>query len=193
MKKFFLVLWIGLLFSSCSKQSLDRTIFIPDSDDPKLPAYSEWGYNSFGAEYERDYFLASTYVFPCKILYENGMIHFLLSGNIRYNTGMSLLFIFPWTPMNHFSDLVQLNDVEIDLSAANCTVRMQQDNIEEDLNIIQGSLHFKRAQLLTVDDMVNRVILSGVFDLQFVQNLFPATISNGRFDLGIDKRIFYTN
>jgi hypothetical protein len=171
---------------------LDRTIFIPDEENYRLPAYSEWGYNSFGAEYERDYFLASRLLFPCKIMYQGGMLHFSLNGVIRNNAEMSLLFVFPWVQIGGFGDLVQLNNVEINLSSDDCAVIILQDNKETILNIIDGKLHFKRAQLLTVDDLKNRTILSGVFDLQFLQNSFPSTISNGRFDVGIDKKVFYT-
>ena len=192
MKKYCLFLLTNILLTSCTQESLDRTIFIPDRDDHRLPAYTEWGYNSFGAEYERDYFLASSYVFPCKILYDSGMIYFSLHGNIRDNQDMTLLFSFPWEQIESFRDLVQLHDVEIDLSDEDCTVKMLQNNNEDVLNVIHGKLHFKRTQLLRVDDIVNRVILSGVFDVQFQRNLFPETISNGRFDLGIDQKVFYT-
>jgi hypothetical protein len=193
MKKYCLLLLTGAMIASCSTESLDRTIFIPDENDFRLPAYSEWGYNSFGAQYERDYFVASRLVFPCKILYSSGMLHFSLNGYISSNKAMTLLFSFPMAQMGSFKDLVQLHDMEIDLCADDCTVKIFMDNNETILDIVKGSIHFKRAQLLTVDNKVNRVILSGVFDLQFWQNIFPTTISNGRFDLGIDQKVFYTN
>ena len=181
-----------IMIFSCSEDSLDRTIFIPDEDDYRLPAYTEWGYNSFGAEYERDYFLASNKIVPCKIMYNNGELQFALQGTIRNKDEMMLLFIFPFTSISDYTDLVQLNDVEIDLSADNgCIVKIIKDNVETMLDIIEGKLHFKRTQLLIVDEKVNRVILSGVFDLRFIGNLFPENISNGRFDLGITNSVFY--
>jgi len=191
MRKYCFVLLIGALFASCTGVSLDKTIFIPDEEDRRLPAYSEWGYNSFGAQYERDYFLASRFLFPCKIMYQGGMLHFSLNGVIRNNVEMSLLFVFPWVQMDGYRDLVQLNNVLIDLSSDDCTVKILQGDKETILDIISGELHFKRAQLLIVDDIENRAILSGVFDLHFLQNNFPSTISNGRFDVGVDHKVFY--
>jgi hypothetical protein len=193
MKKYCFILLTGILLSSCSRDPLDKTIFIQDEDDPNLPAYTEWGYNSFGAEYERDYFLSSNFIVPCKILYNNGLLHFSLSGNNRNKNDMTLLFIFPSPQIVDYKDLVQLNDVEIDLSADNCAVKILQNDNETILDVIEGKLHFKRSQLLSVDDVVNRVILSGFFDLRFLQNIFPLSISNGRFDLGITQHVFYLN
>jgi len=193
MKRIYLILFIGALLSSCSKDILDRTIFIPDQDDRNLPAYTEWGYNSFGAEYERDYFLVSNHIVPCKISYHNHQLQFSLSGTIRDGKEMTLLFIFPVSQMSDYADLVQLNNVEIDLSANDCTVKILQDGNEEILDILEGNLYFKRTQLLSIDDRVNRVILSGIFDLRFLKNRFSTTISNGRFDLGVNKNVFYAD
>ena len=182
---------VGAMLFACSPSEMDRTIFIPDENDRNLPEYSEWGYNSFGAEYERDYFLVSNYIVPCKILYGNNEMQFSLHGTIRQNQEMSLLFIFPSEAMSSYADLLWLNNVEIDLSADDCSVKMIQNSIETTLDVLSGNLHFKRAQLLSIDDAVNRVILSGVFELNFLRNGFPTTISNGRFDMGITKNVFY--
>jgi len=192
MKKNCLLILIIILFSSCSKEVLDRTIFIPDENNRNLPAYTEWGYNTFGAEYERDYFLVSNKIVPCKILYRENLLQFSLSGTIRDNQEMMLSFIFPSLQIDDYTDLLQLHDREIDLSADDCIVKILRNDKEIFLNVFEGKLHFKRAQLLSIDDQVNRVILSGVFDLTFMQNDFPAFIYNGRFDLGITKNLFYT-
>jgi hypothetical protein len=69
---------------------------------------------------------------------------------------------------------------------------MMRNGSETTLNVLEGELFFKRAQLLRVDDEVNRVILSGTFDVRFLLNNLPAHISNGRFDMGITENIFYT-
>jgi len=192
MKKNFLILIVGAMLFSCSQNQLDRTIFIPDENNRNLPEYSEWGYNSFGAEYERDYFLVSNQIVPCKILYGNDQMQFSLHGTIRHNQEMVLLFIFPSETMSSYADLLWLNNVEIDLAANDCSVKMLQYGIETTLDVLSGSLHFKRAQLLSIDDVINRVILSGVFEVNFLQNGFPTTISNGRFDMGITKNVFYS-
>jgi hypothetical protein len=192
MKKNNLLLLVFLIFFSCGKEVLDRTIFIRDEDDRNLPAYTEWGYNSFGAEYERDYFLVSSKIIPCKISYNNNHVHFYLSGKISEGKEMKLVFIFPFEKeINEYKDLIKLHKVEIDLSKTDCFVKILQENTETVLDVIDGKLLFKRAQVLSVDDEVNRVILSGLFEVRFLQSGFPTTISNGRFDLGITKNHFY--
>ena len=195
MKKFCLILFAGILLAACHKEPMDRTIFIPDEDDPELPAYSEWGYNSFGAEYERDYFLVSNKIVPCKIVYSSGQLQFALSGKISSNgKEMTLIFSFPFPEITDFMDLVQLNNEKINLSDSVCTVKILQDGTgDTTLNVSDGELHFKRAQLLSIDDKLNRVILSGTFELRFLQENFPANISDGRFDVGITKNYFHYN
>jgi hypothetical protein len=157
-----------------------------------LPAYTEWGYNSFGAEFERNYFLASNSIIPCKITYTKGQLQFSLSGVVNGYKEMTLAFNFPTEKYYDYGDLVQLNDLKIDLSTADCTVKMSKDDKDTVLNIVEGELYFKRTQLLFIDDKVNRVILSGTFELRFVENNFPTNISNGRFDLGINENLFYS-
>ena len=160
---------------------MDVTIFIPDKDDSNLPAYSEWGYNSFGAIYNGEYFLVSENITACRINYDNNQLHFLLQGTTSNDEEMSLLFIFPSEPMSNYTDLGQLHNKEINLSADNCTVKIDETTLQE----VIGQLHFKRVQLLNIDGVLERAILSGVFELNFIQNGSSATISNGRFDVGI--------
>ena len=189
-KSFFILLIITLLFS-CSKINLNDTIFIHDRNDYNLPAYTEMGYNSFGAQYERDYFLVSQKIVPCKILYKDENLHFALSGTIRDDQEMTLTFVFPSEKMNDYSDLLQLNDIIINTVDDECIIIMKQGNIETTLENCIGWIHFKRAQMLTIDDEANRVILSGFFALTFLENGFPVDISNGRFDVGITDKVFY--
>jgi hypothetical protein len=187
-----LLLTVCLLASCADGDSvMDRTVFIPDESDSNLPAYTEWGYNSFGAKHERSYFLASSSMIPCKILHQNGTLQFSLMGYIEYYK-TTLSFIFPSPAISGYDDLAQFNDKEIHLADADCTVKiLQNDGNEKILNVLSGTLHFKRVQLLSIDDILNRVILSGTFDLRFIQNDFPETISDGRFDLGINNDVFY--
>jgi hypothetical protein len=193
MKKNIFLLLVICLLASCTKEDvLDRTIFIPDESNPELPAYTEWGYNSFGAKYERSYFLASNSIIPCKVLYQNGELQFSLAGYVDARQKMTLSFGFPLQSISDYSDLIQLNNMEINLTNGDCTVKMSRNNSnEETLNVLSGTLYFKRAQLLTIDDNPNRAILSGTFTLQFMRGSFPETISNGRFDMGINNDVFY--
>jgi len=193
MKKIYLIVVIGALLASCDREVMDRTIFIPDEDDPTLPAYTEWGYNSFGAEYERDYFLVSNNIEPCKIVYSNNLLQFSLNGIIHSSKEkMTLKFVFPSTPIQDFRDLVQLSNKKINLSDSRCTINILQDSSNV-FNEFRGELYFKRAQLLSIDDKENRVILSGTFELQFLQDGSPSYLSDGRFDVGITKKLFFGN
>jgi hypothetical protein len=191
-RNLFLLLAIGVLCACTESDILDGTIIIPDETIPQLPAYTEWGYNSFGAKYERNYFLASNSIVPCKVMYQNGKLSFSLIGYLDYYSKTTLSFIFPVSPILDYSGLLALNDKKINLAAENCIVKMSQGAGSDDiLNVLDGTLHFKRVQLLSIDDIPNRAILSGTFSLRFIQGDFPETLSNGRFDMGITSDVFY--
>jgi hypothetical protein len=186
-----------ILFVMCSGEDvMDKTIFIPDEKDANLPAYTEWGYNSFGAKYERLYFLATDAIVPCKVTYRGGMLNFYLSGELRASQyyeqeNMTLLFSFPFPLTTTYADLVSLHEVQIDLADASCSATMERNHSETVLTPQSGRLFFKRAQLLRIDGEEDRVILSGYFDMQFLLNGKPERISDGRFDLGINKDFYY--
>ena len=193
MKKYlYTALFFIFLLNSCYvDDNMDRTIFIPDANDPSLPAYSEWGYNSFGAVYDRSYFLASNNIVPCKITYQKGILNFYLIGNVyRESAEMMLTFSFPSQPIYNYADLVKLNNTTIDLLDASCTVKIKCHEIEDIVTPVSGNLTFKRVQLLKIDGEENRVILSGLFDLKFLKNDMPESISNGRFDVGINNDFY---
>jgi hypothetical protein len=187
------------LLSSCSDEDseMDRTIFIPDETHDELPAYTEWGYNTFGAVYDvRDYFVVSNQVVPCKILYKDGLLRFSLSGILQGNyytvsEKVTLSFSFPLDRPANYADLLSLNNMKLEFPSNDCTVKFTRGDNEKILDIVSGNLYFKRAQLLYIDDAVNRVILSGTFELRFLEDDFPVAISNGRFDLGINDNVFF--
>ena len=196
MKKYGLTVIILLTICSCSyEDSMEKTVFIPDEENRNLPAYTEWGYNSFGAKYERTYFTSANDIVPCKVIYRNGILNFHISGRVGsgYNNGteMTLTFSFPISlidehkPMNEYKDLMILHKSEIDLTNESCEVKIIKNSQTEILSLLSGHLAFKRAQLLRIDDKENRVILSGTFDVRFLRNELPEVLSNGRFDFGI--------
>ncbi|MCL1934609.1 MAG: hypothetical protein FWF53_12445 [Candidatus Azobacteroides sp.] len=199
MKRYGLIIIALLSLYACSSYDdlMDKMIFIPDNKDSNLPAYTEWGYNSFGAKYEQSYFVVANNIVPCSIVYQDGILNFSLNGRvgIEYsslsNDGkMTLTFSFPTAPMNEYKDLMALHQKEIDLTDTSCKVKMTKDFNTEILTIVSGHLTFKRAQLLRLDDKENRVILSGTFDVQFLRDDQPEVLSDGRFDLGINDLYF---
>jgi hypothetical protein len=58
------------------------------------------------------------------------------------------------------------------------------------LDVLSGELCFKRAQLLNIDDKPDRVILSGTFTIRFLNQEIPEVMSDGRFDVGINKDFY---
>jgi hypothetical protein len=198
--KFITATILCVLIASCSvndSPQMDRTVFIPDSDDHNLPAYTEMGYNAFGAMIDREYFLVSRSIIPCKILYKEGKIMFMLDG-IRTDSGyedsrMTLFFYFPFEQCSDYQDLIRLNGVNIDLLSNDCRIEMSIENEIQPIDLIKGNIFFKRAQLCLIDDVPNRVILSGEFDFQFLTDgEFPVVVKYGRFDLGINNDYFFS-
>jgi hypothetical protein len=167
------------------------TIFIPDEDNPELPAYTEWGYNSFGAFYERDIFKSTNNIVPCKIVYSYGTLDFSLLG--RYLSKEAVLtFSFPLSEeVKTIEDLSVLHNIRI--LTRDCIVKFEENSSQITLEVLSGELYFKRFQLLWVDEKVNRIILSGTFEVRFLKNGRPESISDGRFDMGITDKDFYSN
>jgi len=185
---------------------MDRTIFIPDQIDPQLPAYTEWGYNAFGAKLDRKYFLSSNSIVPCRVLYKDGTLRFSLrglyySGSYSQNTEMYLTFCFPLEQITKYSDLVVLNKKNFYLKSPEILVILEKKETightvyqtTDTLNVTDGILSFRRAQFLKIDDEPNRAILSGVFDFRYLENgsEFPMSFSDGRFDFGINNDNFF--
>jgi hypothetical protein len=198
----FLVLTFSLVFTGCSKSEyeLDKSVYIPDPDYPELPAYTEWGYNTFGAYYERKLFVYTDNEVPAKVINRGGVTRFSLNGilsemndhyyydNSHYGTPMMLNMELPGFNPQVYSDLIQLNDTIYDLTDSAVKLIIGTDTT--DLQILQGSLQFQRVQNLIVDKTPKLVVLSGHFGLQALINDNPISISYGRFDVGIDEYDF---
>jgi hypothetical protein len=139
--------------------------------------------------------LANRSIIPCKIKYADDSLHFLMSGIYGYSfpqSPMSLTMIFPAEPIANYGDLLVLHKKVVDLSR-DCTVKLANNENEKIIDVTGGELNFKRVQLLKIDDVDNRVILSGTFEFQFQGiNSFPESFADGRFDFGITSREFYT-
>ena len=199
MKKYSLLMIILFLFSCEVMDEMQDTIFIPDINDKNLPAYTEWGFNSFGAMYERRYFFSTKDIVPCKMICGNGILTFTLSGRTGLNYSswgsgdqLTMSFTFPFNePIKNYKDLLALHQKQFDLSDNACIVQMISNSNREDLTGLSGELKFIRAQLLRINDVENRIILSGTFEVSFWRNQIPEIMSKGRFDLGI-THVFFT-
>jgi len=194
-----------IILASCSTSEfeLEKSVYEPDAVMPSLPAYTEWGYNTFGAFYERKLFTYNDEEVPAKVINSAGMTRFILKGEldrIDYDdyydgydpdyTLMSLTFELPDFNPETYTDLVLLNDKVIDLTAPDLDVILVIGTDTVDMDIFDGELEFKRVQHLFVDENPVKVILSGYFGFQALVNGEPVSMSYGRFDVGVDRYDF---
>lgn len=190
-----LILAIVLIFATgCTKENdLKKSVFIPDEDNPELPAYSEWGYNTFGAYYDRQLFISDDYIVPVKVIVEDSATSFELSGRISgvsdLNNQLTMSFsLEDYLPLA-YTELSNLNQKTLDLK--DNPVRITFGEVITELEIISGHIEFKRAQILNVDEESIETILSGYFEFKAIINGEPITVSDGRFDVGIGEDNFY--
>jgi hypothetical protein len=198
-----------LLVASCKKENdLSRSIFIHDPEFTELPAYSEWGYNTFGAYYDREIFVSNNKAVPVKVIVTDSSFTFMLSGqkgelghyfNDYYYyyyydpIPMKMTFDLPGFLPSTYQDLVNLNEVTFNLKDSLCKVMVSIDNINYPAAIFSGEIKFKRAQNLHVDMTQVEVILSGYFEFRASINNEFITVSDGRFDLGVSTDNFFKN
>jgi len=188
-----------LLLAGCSKEyELTKSVFIQDPEYTDLPAYSEWGYNTFGAYYDRLAFISNNEIVPAKIIVTNNEMSFVLDGQkgssyyYAASDEMTLSFKIPGFIPATYTDLTALNDTILNLANPVYQVIVSMDTLKYTATILSGELNFKRAQNLKVDKKEIEVILSGYFEFKALINEKPVTISNGRFDVGISPDNFYT-
>ena len=193
-----LFLSVLLLCASCSKENeLKDSVMIYDEEYPELPVYSEWGYNTFGAYYDRQVFISNYETVPAKVIVTNNEMSFLLDGQngsyYDYNdyAEMSLTFKIPGFTPEKYSDLLVLNDTIFDLTNPAYELIVSIDTMTYTADILSGEFNFKRAQNLLVDTKQTEVILSGYFEFKALVGGKPVTVSNGRFDVGICTDNFY--
>lgn len=199
MKQYFsatglVLLILAILLNSCTSSedtfSLKKSIFITDPENPGLPIYSEWGYNTFGAYVDRNVFVSGDNNLPVKIIVNSDTLNLMLKGTMNGSLA-SIKFSFIGYPLANYPDLKALNDSVINMTGNKCIVVLTRDNLSETLKIIEGKFHFKRIQDLYVDKQYTKSIISGVFSFKTFFDKEPVSISNGRFDLGIGYENFY--
>ena len=185
---------ISLLFGACSVDyELNRPVFNPDEIHPELPAYSEWGYNSFGMFIDRRAFVSSYWDLPVKIMVQDDILQLQLRGYTRYYDWNILTFFIKGLSFSTYEDLLSLHEQSFDLTSDNCRITLTgaDRTIIHELGVLSGELNFKRAQHLYVDKQSQQVILSGTFNFKAMMEAEPITASEGRFDLGVGEDNFY--
>lgn len=197
-KKYILIAIVISVIVGCSSDyELEDSIFIPDTEYSGLPQYSEWGYNSFGAYYDRKVFVSNNSEVPVKVIVNDTATTFYFNGVLEsedyyYDVeDMSVNFIIPDFDPKNYSDLIQLNDSIIDFTESGSDVDIKINDSLVDVKLINGTMHFKAARKLYVDELDVRVILSGVFEFQIIVDGEPMSVSYGRFDLSIGYSNFF--
>jgi hypothetical protein len=205
MKKNIFILTVVVLMSCAQDFELRRSIFIQDPASPGLPVYSEWGYNTFGAYYNRDIFVSTDSQVPLQVINHDNKTTFVFSGmlqpqgsyyNYNYNSSQGpriLKVIFSDFHPSTYGDLIALNEEALDLKD-NPSIEVSLENSDStalEMQIISGQFYFKRAQYLMVDKKPSEVILSGTFEFQALINGELVSISDGRFDTGISNSNFF--
>lgn len=192
------IIFLVMLLGACigPDPDLQRSIFIADPEFPELPGYSEWGYNTFGAYYDRQPFISNNVETPVKIIERTGSTSFGFTGQkgpYAYGThdAFSMYFVVPDLQPETYEGLMVLHNSSWDLSDENIQVIVSEGSSQDTLGILNGSLTFSRAQYLIVDKEVQEVILSGRFEFQAIRRGVPITVSNGRFDVGIADHNFF--
>jgi hypothetical protein len=195
-----LITLLSIFLAACKKDNeLEKSVFINDPENTDLPAYSEWGYNTFGAYYDRDIFVSNNALVPAKIIVSDTSMTFMLDGQLGtyedyYNySEMILSFNLPGLTPSKYADLAIVNDSIIDLTDSECLVEVFIDNVRYPVNILEGELNFHRVQILQVDNKLVEAILSGYFEFRAMISGKPVSISDGRFDVGIGVDNFYGN
>lgn len=188
-----LIIAISIFISSCSYNDeieLSRSVFINDQANPGLPAYSEWGYNTFGAYIDRKVFVSENYELPTKVIVNGDTLKMQFRGRMN-NLPTTLRFWFiGYNPLS-YEDLTSFNDKVINLKSDNCIITYTQNDTTKTLKIIEGEMHFIKAQNLYIDKELTRTILSGKFQFKTFFDNEPIAITNGRFDFGIGYENFY--
>ena len=176
---------------------LQKSVFIKDRQFAELPAYSEWGYNTFGAYYGNEVFLSNDYLIPARVIAGDNSMAFMLTGqkgssdDYSGNNEMTLTFLLNGYSPVYYQDLTIFNDSIIDLKNPAWQVVITIGAMEYTADILGGELEFKRVQNLLVDKSPMEVIMSGYFEFQGSLNGNPVSVTHGRFDVGIDGGNFY--
>ncbi|HET6528782.1 MAG TPA: hypothetical protein VFG39_08545 [Balneolaceae bacterium] len=173
-----------------------KSIFFADPDFPELPKYSEWGYNTFGAYYDRQPFISNETEVPLKVVQTDDKTSFVFTGQkgVGYleDSGLfSITITVAGSQAENYSDLIKFHNTTLQLADSGLTVMVTGEVAADTVDILQGEFQFVRAQLLLVDQKPTEVILSGTFAFQALVDGQPVSVSDGRFDVAVQEYNFF--
>ena len=197
MKKLIIIAVALIAMTACSKSDLKQIQYIEDPDYPGLPAYSEMGYNTFGAYINEQVFTVSYYGSnrPFYLVADRECLTMTLYG-WRDGTDLNMIFTLPIDSTYHLEDYHSLLALDgktftIDTTPTSCNVTMEgyyAPNIE---SIYSGYIKFEKVQQVLVDKTDAEVVVSGKFQFRaFTPNGTRIDVTGGRFDLGVDHSNF---
>jgi hypothetical protein len=194
--KITIVVAVAAILVGCEKETtLKESVFVPDETNSGLPAYSEWGFNTFGAFIDRNIFLFSYSEIPLKIIIENDTTQFLFQGHTGggyyEDNSLSLKIYFAELNLSEYGDLASFHNTEFILTSDNCRIELIENNQTKHPDIIIGSFVFNRVQNLYVDKRPEQIIISGYFSFNLLIDKVPVSISDGRYDIGIAEYNFF--
>lgn len=192
MKRILYIVFLALTLMGCSRESdLRKSIFIPDPENPDLPAYTEWGYNTFGAYINNDLFLYADNEEPLMITATNSYVEFMFTGyrgeawheGTKTKLYIQTSKILPTTA----EDLASLNGKAVNLADPASAVYISYNGTKTKLTKLNGTIVFDRVQRIIIDKKYTQMILSGHFDLSGEIGVGGTSvrITDGRFDSGI--------
>lgn len=208
MKKQLLICALAATLFACSEGSdLKKSIFVPDADDSKLPAYTEWGYNTFGAYTEGGKVFTFNNNIPLTISAQATCTELRFNGELYEEYGarsdekreliirtMAIANAAGIAPTSA-EDLTLINGKTIKLDAAsNDEVYVVRNGISHKIEIASGSsITFNRVQKIYIDKNYTQMIVSGHFKIIAKLPNTSFSFTDGRFDVGIKDGYSFFN
>lgn len=183
---------ISALSNCATNNDLQKSVFVSDRNDPELPVYSEFGYNTFGFYYDRSSVVSNNFEVPMKVVNDNSTTGLTFTGQRDgYDHIFSIKFSIQGLDPQDYSDLISLNNSTWDLTSQSVQIEIKDGSAINQVSVISGQLVIKKARSVKIDDQLKEVTLSGTFEFQALIDSLPVTISSGRFDIGVGVTNFY--
>jgi hypothetical protein len=183
---------------SCSHNdyTLEESVFVPDEKYYDLPAYSELGYNTFGAHIDRQTFVYDQYenAIPSKIIVRQDTLNLQLIGKLNYENITLNFALIGYSPIT-YTDITSLHGKTFDLTdKKQCIISLTRNGSIKELNVLNGKLEIITAKPLYVNSEIQpaKTVIAGKFQFQFMIDNEPQTADKGRFDFGIGYDNFYS-
>ena len=207
-KLIFALAFAATALSACDDDDIiDETIWVSDSNNRHLPAYTEWGYNTFGARVNDGYFISRRYGYssPCRFTSGNDNMLMEMTGYDDIHYGLKddrmvgLNIDFKFQHIAQYKELIELNGKSFDLSdngqvnAVELVFNSWQERGDEDvtcrMTVERGTLTFSKVMLLRIDEDDEEAIVAGTFEIYgTLDNGKKYHITKGRFDFGVNER-----